>query len=43
MSVDVAFKEDSSRIKSGNNAENMALIPYLGLNLRNRVWTGKNP
>ncbi|MGI0482456.1 ISAs1 family transposase, partial [Geminocystis sp. CENA526] len=34
--LDVAFKEDSSRIRNGNSAENISLIRHLALNLLNR-------
>lgn len=34
--LDVSFREDESRIRKGNAAENMAIIRHLALNLLNR-------
>ncbi|MBF2056302.1 MAG: transposase [Cyanobacterium sp. T60_A2020_053] len=34
--LDVALREDHSRIRQGNSAENMALIRHLALNLLNK-------
>jgi predicted transposase YbfD/YdcC len=39
--LDVSFREDESRIRKGNAAENMAVIRHLALNLINREKKSK--
>ena len=39
--LDVGFKEDNSRIRTGNSSENMAIVRKVGLNLLKQEKTLK--
>ena len=39
--LDIAFREDESRIRKGNGAENFAILRHIALNLLNKEDTAK--
>jgi hypothetical protein len=39
--LDIAFREDESRIRKGNGAENFAILRHIALNLLNKENTTK--
>ncbi|WP_161629881.1 ISAs1 family transposase, partial [Desulfogranum japonicum] len=39
--LDVAFREDESRVRNGHSAENLALLRYIALNLLKQEKTAK--
>ncbi|RKZ35274.1 MAG: ISAs1 family transposase [Gammaproteobacteria bacterium] len=39
--LDIAFREDESRIRKGNGAENLAILRHIALNLLNKEDTAK--
>jgi predicted transposase YbfD/YdcC len=39
--LDIAFREDESRIRKGNGAENFAILRHIVLNLLNKENTAK--
>ncbi len=39
--LDIAFREDESRIRKGNGAENLAILRHIALNLLEKEDTAK--
>ncbi len=39
--LDLSFREDESRVRTGNASENLAIIRHMALNLLRKDWTSK--
>ena len=39
--LDIAFREDDSRVRKGNGAQNFAIVRHIALNLLNQEKTAK--